>query len=89
MVATLVITGLVGLAIGIWLGIPGRYTQTQDDIEKAMESGGTRRKLEKREVNPLAWMHRKASARDTPSRGRRTARGRSAFKLETPDDDES
>ena len=85
----LIVTGLVGLAIGVWLGMPGRYTQTLEDIEERMESGGVRRRLKKRSVNPLAWMHRKASVKDTPSRGRRQGRGRSAFRLETPEDRDS
>jgi len=89
MTPMLIITGLVSLGIGIWLGMPGRYSQTLDDIDTATESGGARRKLKKRQVNPLAWMHRKAGVRDAPSHGRRQSRSRSSFQLETPEDGDS
>ena len=83
----LVMTGVLGLGIGIWLGLPGRYTQTPDDIEQRMALGGEgRRPLQKRSVNPLAWLHRKASTR-AGSRDRRAGRNaRSRFSLELPDD---
>ena len=29
----LVLTVLIGLGIGVWFGMPGRYSQTSDDIE--------------------------------------------------------
>jgi hypothetical protein len=70
---------LLGLAWGLWLGLPGRESQSADDIEKAMESGGgtKRRRRKKRSLNPLAWIQRKAKAK--PSQGR-------GFKLKSPDD---
>jgi hypothetical protein len=88
MTFTLLVTAIVGLAVGIWLGMPGRYTQTPDEIEKILESGGSRRRKTKRVFTPLAWMQRKASAKSGPSRGRRQARGRrrSGFSLEAPDE---
>lgn len=84
----LAVTGVIGLGIGIWLGLPGRYSQTQDEIEQRMESGGmVRRPLPKRSVNPLAWLQRKASSRN-PSRDRRQGRNsRSRFTLELPDEE--
>ncbi|NNF13055.1 MAG: hypothetical protein HKN72_07525 [Gemmatimonadetes bacterium] len=85
----LVVTGVLGLAIGIWLGMPGRYTQTPDEIEKIMESGGSRRRRAKRIFTPLAWMQRQIST-SGPSADRRRKRGsRSGFKLESPEDRES
>jgi hypothetical protein len=90
MTLALVVTALVGLAVGVWLGMPGRYTQTPDEIEKIMESGGTRRRKTRRVFTPLAWMQRRASAKSGPSRDRRRARGRrrSGFSLESPDERE-
>ena len=37
MTGFLVLTGLLGLGIGVWLGMPGRYTQTPEDIDRAMD----------------------------------------------------
>jgi len=73
---------VAALAIGIWLGLPGRYTQTPEDIEAAMARGSVRRRRVKRDVNPLAWLQRRVSVR--PSRSR--ARGRGSFDLERPED---
>lgn len=70
---------LAALAVGIWLGMPGRYSQTVDEIEEAMERGGGRRRRVKRIFTPMAWVERKAGIR-RPSSDRR------AFKLESPDD---
>ena len=85
----LVVTGVLGLGIGIWLGMPGRYTQTPDEIERIMESGSRRRRKAKRIFTPLAWMQRQIST-SGPSADRRKKRGsRSGFKLESPEDRES
>ena len=82
----LILTALVGLGIGVWFGMPGRYTQTSDDIENIMESGVGRRGRRKKVFTPLAWMQRRVSAKDTASRGRRQGRGRAGFSLEAPDE---
>jgi hypothetical protein len=82
----LAIVGLVGLGVGIWLGLPGRERQSVEDIERAMDAGGsdtTRKRLAKRSLNPLAWMQRKAPTK--PSRAGRGPRRR-GFNLESPDD---
>ena len=82
----LILTAIVGLGIGVWLGMPGRYTQTPEEIEQAMDGPGQRRKLKKRNVNPLAWLQRNASAKGGPSRSRLRARGgRSGFSIEAPE----
>lgn len=76
----LLILAVVGLAIGIWLGLPGRYEQTPEEIERLMaKGGGARRRRPKREISPLAWLQRKLSTggQSQPSRRR-------GFKLESP-----
>lgn len=89
MTVALVVTALVGLGIGIWLGMPGRYMQSSEDIEKIMDAGGARRRKVKRVFTPMAWLQRNVSAKSNPSRGRRQARSRrSGFQLEVPDERE-
>jgi hypothetical protein len=68
---------LLALTWGVWLGLPGRYEQTVDDIERAMEAGGGRRRTVRRVFTPLAWLTRSSAA--TRRRGRR-------FELESPKD---
>lgn len=84
----LVLTALVGLGIGLWFGMPGRFSQTPDDIEHIMKTGVGRRVRRKKTFSPIAWMQRRVSAKDTASRGRRGGRGRAGFKLEAPDERE-
>ena len=76
-----IIIGLAAVALGFWLGLPGRYTQTPEDIEHDMEwhrSSGTYRV--RRVFTPFAWLFRKPSPRVDRSRSRRP------FHLESPDD---
>jgi hypothetical protein len=82
----LIVTGVVGLAIGLWLGMPGRYSQTPEEIERIMAAGGGRRRKTKRVFTPMAWLQRRADAGVAKDRRRRT--GRSGLKLERPDDRE-
>jgi hypothetical protein len=83
---SLILTALIGLGVGVWLGMPGRYTQTSDEIENIMETGVGRRGRRKQVFTPLAWMKRRVSAKDTASRGRRQGGRRGGFRLEAPDD---
>jgi hypothetical protein len=78
----LAILALVGLAAGIWLGMPGRDRQSAEDIERAMDKGvgNAPRRRQKRSINPMAWVRRKAQPKPSRSRGP----GRRGFKLETP-----
>ena len=73
---------LVALLIGIWMGLPGRYTQSIEEIEEVMDRGGGRRRTVRRRFTPIAWLQRQKSVRS--SQGRR--RSRSRFRLESPDD---
>jgi hypothetical protein len=86
-IVPLAIVGVVGLLLGLWLGLPGRDRPTIEDIEAAMDKGGgtTRRRRNKRSINPMAWVQRKAQ--EKPSRGRGTG-GRKGFRLESPDERE-
>jgi hypothetical protein len=86
--ALLILTGVVGLAIGVWLGLPGRYDQTSEEIGEIMDSGGRRRRRTKRIFTPLAWMQRKASSRSASSERRRTRGRRQGFSVESPEERE-
>jgi len=84
-VGALLTVAAIGLLIGIWLGLPGRYEQTPEDIEKLMESGGGRRRSRpKREISPVAWLQRRLSS-GPPKQSGRKPRG---FKLESPEERE-
>ncbi len=75
---------LIALGVGVWLGMPGRYTQSLDDIDQVMDSGGARRRKVKRRFTPLAWLQRSISARS--ARNIRSGRRASGFSLESPED---
>ncbi len=82
MILALKILGAVAaLALGIWLGLPGRYSQNLEDIEQVMDQGGARRKKVKRRFTAVAWMYRQIS-----SSGRRGHQRRRGFNIESPDD---
>ena len=80
-----VVGGILALGLGIWLGLPGRYDQTPDEIGRIMDEGGRRRRKTKKMFTPLAWLNRKVSARSGRS-GRRTGGERRGFNLERPED---
>lgn len=82
--ALYILGGLAAFGFGIWLGLPGRYDQTPEDIERIMADGGRRRRKTKRVFTPLAWIQRQANARTTRG-ARRTGRER-GFNLERPED---
>ncbi|MSR20794.1 MAG: hypothetical protein EXR91_07420 [Gemmatimonadetes bacterium] len=69
---------LVALVWGVWMGLPARYTQSVEEIDKVMEAGGGRRRTVKRVFTPMSWVTRNAEARaPRPGRG---------FRLQSPKD---
>ncbi len=82
MILALKILGAIAaLALGIWLGLPGRYSRDLEEIDQVMEHGGARRKKVKRRFTAVAWMYRQIS-----SSGRRGHQRRRGFNLEPPED---
>lgn len=70
-----ILLGVVAVGVGFWLGLPGRYEQTPDEIEKAMDRGGAKRNQVKKVFTPLDWMRkeRRGSERRRQRRHFRTA----------------
>jgi prolyl-tRNA editing enzyme YbaK/EbsC (Cys-tRNA(Pro) deacylase) len=83
MTALYIVGGVLAFGFGIWLGLPGRYDQTPEEIERIMTEGGRRRRKTKTMFTPLAWLQRKASPRSSRGSGRG---GRRGFNLERPED---
>lgn len=68
---TLKIAGaLIALALGVWMGLPGRYEQSRDEIDNLMDQPGRRRRKVKRHFTPLAWFQRNKPKLERPSRSR-------------------
>ena len=88
MVLALQILGAVAaLALGIWLGLPGRYDRRPDEIDRAMGAPGGRTKKVKRHFTPLAWVRRQINVSTGGSRSRGSGGGGRGFTLERPDRD--
>lgn len=77
-----IVIGLAALGLGVWLGLPGKYDQSLEDIERNMEQGASQSRKAKRHFTPLAWAQRKLQ----PRRTRRQAPRRRPFELDSPDD---
>ncbi|MDT8340041.1 MAG: hypothetical protein RQ751_00895 [Longimicrobiales bacterium] len=75
-----IVIGLAAVGIGVWLGLPGRYEQTQEDIEKAMDRGGVRRNQVKRVFTPLDWLRKEKRGSD-----RRREMQRRRFRTAAPE----
>lgn len=70
-----ILLGVLAVGLGIWLGLPGRYEQTPDEIEKAMDRGGAKRNQVKKVFTPLDWLRKdqRASNRRAQRRYFKTA----------------
>ena len=77
-----VVIAVLALALGVWLGLPGRFDQSPDDIEALMERGGSHRRKATRHFMFINWLRRDARASD-----RRVAERRRHFRTATPDRD--
>ena len=65
-----ILGGLVALAIGIWLGLPGSDQPTADDIDKVLDQPGRRRRRVTRHKMPMDWFRSSKRAPDRLSRDR-------------------
>lgn len=59
-----ILIGLAAVGIGVWLGLPGKYEQTPEDIARLMERGGSRRNQVKRVFTPLDWLRKDRKGSD-------------------------
>lgn len=82
----MILAGLAAVGLGIWLGLPGRFEQSSEDIDRLMDRGGSRRRQVKRTFTPLdLWR------KDERGSERRRAEGRHHFRTaapEVPDDED-
>lgn len=74
-----VVLGVLALALGIWLGLPGRYEQTHQELDEAMRRPGGRPNKARRHFMVLDWLRneRRGSERRRQRRHFRTAAPRS------------
>lgn len=75
-----ILGAVLAVALGVWLGLPGRYDPDMDELERNMLLGTGRTRKVKRHFTPLAWLQRKLSPRSGEAARRRR------FKLERPED---
>jgi hypothetical protein len=47
-IALYIISGIVALALGIYLGLPGRYDQSLDEIDERLDQDGEHAKAERK-----------------------------------------
>ena len=71
-----ILGAIAALALGIYLGLPGRFRQTPEEIEQSLGVRRASRKA-KRHFTPLDWIRPKDRGSD-----QRRARGRQPFKLD-------
>ena len=75
-----ILGGVAALALGIWLGLPGRYQRDEDEIARLLgRPGGTRRRV-KRSFTPLDWLRNDRRGSD-----RRRDASRRRFRTAAPD----
>lgn len=80
-----VVLGILALGLGIWLGLPGRFEQSTEELEKLMERGGSKRRKVKRHFIAIDRFRKDELASD-----RRRAETRRRFRtaVSESDDDE-
>jgi len=57
-VALYIFSGIVALAFGVYLGLPGRYDQSLDDIDERLDQEGEHAKAERKNT-VISILHRK------------------------------
>lgn len=79
-----ILLGVAALGLGIWLGLPGRFEQSTDEIEKLMARGGSKRRKVKRHFIAIDRFRKDERASD-----RRRQEARRPFRTAVPDEDTS
>ena len=64
-----ILGGILVLAYGLWLGMAGEYRQRPEEIEKALERGGSRRYQVKRRFIAVDYLMRKRRVSQRRARG--------------------
>lgn len=76
MTVLLVLGAVAALLVGVWIGMPGRFSQSQEEIEERLEQDGEHAKVRRRETF-IGILQKKAQK----GSDRRRGGGRSPFRL--------
>lgn len=77
-----ILLGVAALAIGIWLGLPGRFEQSSEELEQLMARGGSKRRKVKRHFIAIDRFRKDELASD-----RRRAENRRRFRTAVSESD--
>lgn len=78
----MILLGVAALGLGIWLGLPGRFEQSPEEIEQLMARGGSKRRKVKRHFIAIDRFRKDERASE-----RRRAESRRHFRTAAPEDD--
>lgn len=69
-----ILGALAALGLGIWLGLPGRYERSQEEVDRLLEHGGGERRWAKRHFTPLDMLRKERRGSDRRAGARGTFR---------------
>ncbi|MBW3533864.1 MAG: hypothetical protein KY453_01390 [Gemmatimonadetes bacterium] len=59
-----ILGGVLALALGVWLGLPGRYEQDEEELERLLQRPGGVHRRAKRHFTPLDWYRNETKGSD-------------------------
>lgn len=79
-----ILGGVLALAFGVWLGLPGRYEQDEEELGRLLERPGGSPRRAKRHFTPLDWLRNEKRGSDR-RRAETTRRFRTAAPKRRPE----